>query len=69
MIDDANGSDGMMGNEEWSKQIDRVVMRTAEGLSAVLDNMVHDLPAGADPQMALEQVLNELETCRRGLYQ
>jgi hypothetical protein len=45
---------------KWSKQVDRVVKRTAARLSADMDRMVSDLPEGAAPQMALELVIDEL---------
>jgi hypothetical protein len=50
----------MMGDEKWSEQINRVVMRTAARISADLDKMRRDLPEGAAPQMALEEVIIEL---------
>jgi hypothetical protein len=50
----------MMSDEKWSKQIDRVVTRTAARVSADLDRMVRDLPEGAAPQMALELMIGEL---------
>jgi hypothetical protein len=50
----------MIGDAEWSKQLNLVVRRTAARLSATLDQMTRDLPEDAAPQMALEQVLAEL---------
>ena len=50
----------MIGDEKWSKQIDRVVMRTAARISADLDRMVRDLPEGAAPEMALGRMIDEL---------
>jgi hypothetical protein len=48
------------GSDRWSKEIDRVVARTANRISAELGRMVADLPDGAAPQLAVEFLASEL---------
>jgi hypothetical protein len=48
------------GSDQWHKEIDRVVRRTASSLSRALDKMSADLPEGAAPQMAIEFLVREL---------
>jgi hypothetical protein len=50
----------MSGQDQNKRQLDRVVKRTAAGISDAIDKMVRDLPDDAAPQMALELVVDRL---------
>ena len=49
-----------MSDPDWNEKVDRVVQEIAKAISEAMDKMVTDLPEGAAPQMALEQVVAEL---------
>jgi len=57
------------GPEEFgNRKVDRAVARACAAISNAIDKMVADLPDGAEPQMAIANLVGELTRQRPVLY-